>query len=929
MKPAWQLVRCWWPAVSRLMIFLGERSISGHLAPGSLMRRPLVVIALACGLGACGGGWLSDGGRGVGAVLADHPGVSMLFGWGLATLLVVVAGRRSLASASRVCILVAAMVITAGLWAWLQMAIFTQADIAWSLHEEYHPIVVEALVTAPIREISPPADLLGLPSCRAAAHTCQVRILAARNGASWKSAEGKCRVIIDGRPSAALVRGCRVRLVGRGCRPAVPLNPGEVDLRLQARRERCLSMIRVAGPEAVLIISPPSWRSVDGLLNFIDCLRTHGTRLLMDSITPARLPLAQALLLGSREALPRADAERFMATGTIHILAISGLHVGMVAGALFFLLRCCLVPHAAAAAAVALVACLYMLLVHAEVPVVRATWIVWLACLAGVLRRRMDCWQGLALALLVILVWQPAAIFRTGTQLSFLATATLVAVAERQRPSGRKSIDPIDRLIERSRTPRERLLGKGRDALLLAGTAALAVWLVTAPLVASRFHIVPLVGLPLNLLMGPLVAVAMATGFCCLVLGSLWLPLARLPGAVCDVSLGLINGLVAWAEGLPGAQWWVSGLPEWWVVGWSIGAVGLGLGGGRTPRAWPARWLATACVWGLVGCIITTGGRWGMAVEAFLTKGKTAASLEAIVTSVGHGCGIILRSPSGRCLVYDAGRLGGATSAGRSMAAVLWDRGIRRIDLLVISHADADHFNGVPDLLRKFDVGRLVVSPTFLAHPSPMAAALLTIIERRRIPIEQVHAGSLLDFDPGCTVRVLHPSVAEPVDDRVQSDNESSIVLAVEAAGRRLLLMGDLEGPALARWIAAAPPTCDVLVAPHHGTVTSLPPDVAAVTSPAFVVVSGVGGPRWADVRRGYASAAAAQTGREAIVVKTGGTAAGGHGAVRIKLAADGVRMSQFQDRSWGSPQRPLQAESLVAIASPRPPGTADSGPEN
>lgn len=924
MKPAWQVVRWWWPTASEAAGLVGNRSKRGHLAPGPLARRPLVVIALACGLGACGGGWLSDGGRGVGAVLADQPGLVMLFGWGLAAFLIVVASRSSLASGARACILVVAMVITAGLWAWLQMAIFTRDDIAWSLHEENRPIVVEALVTAPIREISPPADLLGLPSFRVAAHACQVRILAARDGASWKPAEGACRVIIDGQPAAALVRGCRVRLVGRGFRPALPLNPGEFDFRLQARRERCLSMIRVAGPEAVLIISPPSWCSVDGLLNSIDRLRTHGTRLLMESIAPARLPLAQALLLGSREALPRADAERFMATGTIHILAISGLHVGMVAGALFFLLRCCLVPHAAAAAAVALAACLYMLLVHAEVPVVRATWIIWLTCLASVLRRRMDYWQGLALALLVILVWQPAAIFRTGTQLSFLATATLVAVAERQRSSGRRSMDPIDRLIERSRTPRERLLGKGRDALLLAGTAALAVWLVTAPLVASRFHILPLVGLPLNLLMGPLVAVAMAAGFCCLVSGSLWLPLARLPGAVCDVSLGLIDGLVAWAEGLPGAQWWVSGLPEWWVVGWSIGAIGLGLEGAATRRAWPARWLATACVWGLVGCVVTTGGRWGITAEATLMKGKTAVSLEAIVTSVGHGCGIILQSPSGRCLVYDAGRLGGAASAGRSMAAVLWDRGIRRIDLLVISHADADHFNGVPDLLRRFDVGRLVVSPTFRDRPSPMAAALLAMVERRGIPIEQVQAGSLLDFDPGCTVRVLHPSAVEPVEDRVQSDNESSIVLAVEAAGRRLLLMGDLEGPALARWITDSPPTCDVLVAPHHGTVTSLPADVAAVTSPAFVVVSGVGGPRWEDVRRGYAHAAAAQTGREAIVVKTGGTAAGGHGAVRIRLAADGVQVSQFQDRSWGPPQPPRQNESLVAIASRRPPGTAD-----
>jgi len=118
--------------------------------------------------------------------------------------------------------------------------------------------------------------------------------------------------------------------------------------------------------------------------------------------------------------------------------------------------------------------------------------------------------------------------------------------------------------------------------------------------------------------------------------------------------------------------------------------------------------------------------------------------------------------------------------------------------------------------------------------------------------------------------------------------------------GRRLLLTGDLEGPALAAFNASGPGECDVLVAPHHGTRTSLPADIARVTKPGLVLVSGRGGRAWPEVREDYAKAT---VGGAAAVLKTGG-----EGALAVTLTAAGIGVERFSAGCWGPPADAAQA---------------------
>ncbi|RLS35182.1 MAG: ComEC/Rec2 family competence protein [Planctomycetota bacterium] len=827
-----------------------------------LPTRPLVVVAAALAVGTAL------------AILLPLPALAC---WGVAlgALLAwtVLAGGGSTAAGL---LLLVAVASSSAAWTSAQWRLFPADDLAWSLGDLPVPLVVEGSLLESPRELPRSADPLRGGSLPPTSE-CLLAVAAVRDGESWRPVSGRAVVIVDGPPSALPV-GARLRVWGRGLRPGSPGNPGEFDQRARARGARCLSVIRVPGEESLEIVALPAWPTGVGLL---DRLRAGGALALANHVSPARAPLASKLVLGTREGLAAGAIDAFMVTGTVHILSISGLHVALLAGALVVIARLARLPRGPALVAVAVLTGLYMLLVGAETPVLRATLLVWLACLGGATGRRSPGINALAVAAIIVLAWHPPELFRIGSQLSFLSTAVLIGAATAVA-SGRRNDDPIARLIDHSRGPVERWLRRRGCDIADAVLVGAAVWLATAPLVAGSFHVASPVGLLLNPLIAPLVGLAMVGGFVCLALSPVCVPLAAIGGAVCDASLAVIDVVVRQAAGIPGAFAWVSGPPGWWIAGWYIGmlAILLLVAGPRLVR--PFTWAGAAAAWACVGLLVT------------VLPGRTAPALETVIAAMGHGCGIVIRGPGGGCLVYDAGRLGAGIAAGRGLSAVLWSEGIERIDTLVISHADTDHFNGVPDLIERFAVGSVVVPEAFLKSESPAVTEILRRINQAGIAVTVGRKGDEIPFDGLCRVRVLHPRRATVEGDEARgrgpTDNESSLVVAVESAGRRILLTGDLEGGALDRFVAEGPGRCDVLIAPHHGSLASLPPALARVTAPEWVVVSGAAGPRFEEVRRAYESAAGAD--HPARVLRT-------EGAVRLRLTAAGTQASQFRNGRW------------------------------
>jgi competence protein ComEC len=900
---AWRMAE-----VGRAAIEIGWHRLCGLLRSEPLPRRPLVAVAAAVIVGSGLGPLCLAAGGSIGSAAV----VQAVVGWWLLAGLAVLAWRGLVAARpvlAAAVLLLAVACLAAG-WAAARHRLFAADDLAWQLEAGAAggpvPACVEGIVVESPRLLTPPAPDPLRPRSLGPSSECVIAVRAVRAGGSWRQASGRAAVIVDGEPPQ-ITAGSRVRVLGRGLRPQAAANPGEFDFRERARLLRCLSIVRCHGSECIRVVAAPSRLSPVAI---IDRLRAAGVAALREHVSPARAPLAAALLLGSRESLPAEESREFLVTGTIHILSISGLHVGILAFALFGILRAAAVPRGWAIVAVAAITGCYMLLVRAETPVVRATLLVWLTCVGAAIGRRSLAINALAAAAIVVLAWHPPELFRVGTQFSFLSTAVLIGAAAmiRRRPTD----DPIERLIEKSRSPCDRWCRRQARGMLDVIVTGAAVWVLTAPLVAMRFHVVSPVGLLLNPLVAPFIPLAMAWGFLCLALAPLSSALAGLSGGLCDATLWCVSGIVGWAASVPGGYVWVTGPPRWWGAGWYLllPLVLLSLPIERLTRI--KTWIAAAAMWAAVGLAVASG---------LSLLDQRPAPLRVVVAAMGHGCGIVVRSPTGRVLVYDAGRLGAPGAARRGMEAVLWSEGISRIETLVLSHADTDHFNAVPGLLERFTVGEVVVSPAFLRSDSAAVAEVLRRIHARRIPVRPVAAGDEWACDSLCRVRVLHPAADEGIgltDDAATADNEASLVLAVEAAGRRMLLTGDIEGDAAARFVSADPDSCDVVVAPHHGSITSLPPEVARATRPDWVLVSNAGGSRWHDVRRAYEQASAD---RAATVVKTGGSDGG---AIALEFTAFGVRVEQFTAGRWRPlklPARPRRERSSLAASAmlPRP----------
>jgi competence protein ComEC len=416
--------------------------------------------------------------------------------------------------------------------------------------------------------------------------------------------------------------------------------------------------------------------------------------------------------------------------------------------------------------------------------------------------------------------------------LSFLSVAALLFV---QRNFWREKIDPLDRLLRSSRPPLVRGLRYCGRSIWRATVLSAVIWLVVLPLVMARFHLVS----PSAVLLGPLLAipvtVAMSAGFVVLLLGWLIPPLGGVAGWLCDQSLASLSLAVDAIRNLPGSHYWVSGPNDWWLAVFYLALAALAVCPHWRPRhRWSAGWCGAWISVGLLAPIATQGER----------------ALECSFLSVGHGCAVVVHTPGGKTLLYDAGRLGSPVQPSRAISGYLWSRGITHLDAVIISHADADHYNALPEVLERISVGAVYVSPLMFDEPRGAVAALQRAIEQHSVPVQTIYAGDRLRTDDDCQITVLHP----PRKGVLGTDNANSIVLRIEHAGRRVLLTGDLESPGLQAVLAEEPLDCDVLLAPHHGSRFSDPPGLADWATPEFLVISGGARDRAEDVFAAYES---------------------------------------------------------------------------
>ncbi|MCR4412426.1 MAG: ComEC family competence protein, partial [Thermoguttaceae bacterium] len=369
-------------------------------------------------------------------------------------------------------------------WHHCRWHLFPEGDLGFCARADDQPVCVEALVLVGSRRQLAPEPSPFRPFRRDEYVRLEVEVLRVRDGATWRAATGRARVIVE-QPGEPLRAGDRVRIFAQLVAPRHPMNPGEFDYAAHARADRRRAVLRAQFASCVTVIRPGSRASPARLL---ESLRRGGERLLWRYLGGRRTGLASAVLLGAREEVTAEQTGAFMQTGTIHILSISGLHVGILAGTLLAIIRALGMPRAVGAPLVAAVTVLYTLLTDAQPPAVRAMILALVFCAAYWLGRRALALNSLAAAAIGVLVLNPADLFRVGVQLSFLCVIGLSWFASHPLVQGRRG-DPLDRLVEEGRAwPARAARAIGLWLWQITALGA-AVWLLTLPLVMARFHL--------------------------------------------------------------------------------------------------------------------------------------------------------------------------------------------------------------------------------------------------------------------------------------------------------------------------------------------------------------------------------------------------------------------------------------------------------
>jgi competence protein ComEC len=497
--------------------------------------------------------------------------------------------------------------------------------------------------------------------------------------------------------------------------------------------------------------------------------------------TPAAGILA-ALAIGDQRSISGEEWRLFNRTGVTHLMSISGLHVTLVSGLVAWLVALAWrrssalalrLPARQAAAAAAIAAALgYTLLSGFAVPAQRTFWMVTVVAVALWLGRIASPWRTLALALAVVVLADPWAPLAPGLWLSFGAVALIFYVAAGWTGAG-------PRLAQWGRMQWAITLGLAPAALLLFGQVSLA---------------------------GPL-ANAIAIPVVSVVVTPLALLAAILPfDLLLTISSFLVEWLLQfleWCAALPLALWQSHAPAPWTVPLALIGAAWL-----LAPRGLPWRAAGVALM-----------------APAFALAPPAPARGEAWITvfDVGQGLAVLARTSS-HALLYDTGPAFGPEADGGSRVVVpaLRGAGLARLDLMVLTHQDADHVGGALSVLESLEV-EAIASSLAAQHPLNAHAAV-----RRRC-----RAGERWQWD-GVRFEFVHPPAAA----REVRRNNQSCVLRIATAGGSILLTGDIERISEEKLVSEKKlPNVDILLVPHHGSRSSSSPGFIAALKPRYAIV--------------------------------------------------------------------------------------------
>jgi competence protein ComEC len=593
-------------------------------------------------------------------------------------------------------------------------------------------------------------------------------------------------------------------------------------------------------------------------------------------LSPDDAGMLNAMLFGDRSRLTHQLRAGFERTGSFHLFVVSGMHLALLAGALFWLARRLHLRNWLATLFTLALASAYALLTGFGVPVQRALIMTAVFLIARLLSRDRSVLNALGAAALAVLVWSPRALFESSFQMTFLA---IVAIAGIAVPLGERSFlpharaarnlrdlwrdtalpprlaqlrvmlrlwgDALAKLTPKSLARRARILPATLLRLLLWSAELALIGLVAETVMvlpmALYFHRATVFALPANMVSIPLVAVLASLGVATF-LASL-LPLghwfATIPGSATALLLHGITAIINRVGHAQSADLRVPG-PSLLPALLAVACIALCCWAVRKSR--PYLWLTLAAL-PLTAAIVL----WPEPPAVH------PGQLEVTAIDVGQGDSVLVAGPTGRTMLIDAGGPTGAAANAENAANIgaafdigeevvspyLWSRHIRRLDIVVLTHAHSDHIGGMPSVLRNLRPRELWVAVDPNSAPY---RALLDEAVSLGMRVRHLRAGDRITWDSiDLTVLAPTPAYTNPGP----PINNDSLVMRLQFGQASSLLEGDAEAPsehlmAAASLTGLGPPIGPdtLLKVAHHGSRTSTTPEFLALAAPQAAIIS-------------------------------------------------------------------------------------------
>ncbi len=717
---------------------------------------------------------------------------------------------------------------------------FASNEIGFFLPQKDASTIVELkLLKTPVLREYPENNLAFFTSNCSTSFVAEIERL--KDTGKWKVFSGRVAVRVSG-DATDLKIGDRIRVAGTIGRPNKPNNPGERDQVFYYRSQRILTVLRVNSTSKIEVLAPSEDSVKQRILSFLEKFRLRAASVLSKSLSKQNAAVASGMTLGLRNEVDDETYDSFRRTGAAHLLAISGLHVMLVVGALALFLRVFGVPEPVIGVASIFFVLFYMGLTDMRTPVIRASILISMMSLGIIFKADDFFLDSLAMAGIVILVWNPCELFQPGAQLSFIATGTFLwassltldeqgkanikrweAVKDWRREKERRMSEKYWKQIQSNTynktlalviLPRWRAFSRYYWGKLKSITKSGAIiWAIGAPLVLSLTNLFTPIAIVVNPIIWVPATASLILAFQLAFLGvfaSVWgmegilSGLLSLWGTMTEMCFDVFLWILDYMSSREWGAFYLPSPPKWALLVfycplffWTV-----------FPHLRPSRRNLRLFVGTWTLLLVAVAG-----VSQHIERRHDSLAVD--VLSIGHGGATFGKFSDGRTFLYDCGSMDNPERVAEIVSKFLWLSGRTKIDLVILSHADVDHYGALIALLDRVKVRAVCFSPWMFHKKNKSLALLQNALKDHGVATAVVSEGDTLESLGFPELFVLHPPklIAE---EREKGGNEDSVVLLVKYLDRNLLFPGDLDCKD-ADFLKRPSEKIDFVLAPHHG----------------------------------------------------------------------------------------------------------------